>query len=120
MDPLQERVRKLQRRDEADGQTVPTRLVDIPELVEMAAPLARRSDPVTSHVGAAIIEPKRSTRKGQVLAALRSGSWVPGYELCTNECGGSEGLRRLRELRAEGWLIETRFVEDVAQYRLQQ
>ncbi len=115
MDPLQERAQKLQRRAEARGHVAPTRLIDIPELT---APLVRDSDPATSHIGAEIIEPKRSTRKGQVLAALRAGGWVPGHELCTHACGGSEGLRRLRELRAEGWKIETRFVNDVAEYRL--
>jgi hypothetical protein len=118
MDPLQERVHKLQRRAEAEGQIAPIKLIDIPELVEMASPLVRKSDPVTSHIGAGIIEPKRSTRKGQVLAVLRASDWVSGHDLCTHECGGSEGLRRLRELRAEGWPVETRFVGDVAQYRL--
>lgn len=44
------------------------------------------------------------TRKEQVLDYLRSraNQWVNGPELATEEVGGSEGLRRLRELRIEG------------------
>lgn len=36
-----------------------------------------------------------------MLARLRRGGWVNGVEMATEECGGSEGLRRLRELREE-------------------
>lgn len=44
------------------------------------------------------------TRKEQVLAYLRerAGHWVDGPELATEAVGGSEGLRRLRELRLSG------------------
>ena len=44
------------------------------------------------------------TRKQQVLAHLQSrlGQWVDGPDLATEEVGGSEGLRRLRELRLSG------------------
>ena len=51
------------------------------------------------------------TRKQQVLAHLQSrqGQWVDGPELATEEVGGSEGLRRLRELRLSGdWDIRER------------
>lgn len=34
--------------------------------------------------------------------------WVDGWVLCHPGIGGSEGLRRLRELRAEGQPIEMR------------
>lgn len=64
------------------------------------------------------------SRKEQVLERLRraGGEWVDGSELATAEVGGSEGLRRLRELRAEGVAIEQRAHpdkgRDVSQYRL--
>lgn len=64
------------------------------------------------------------TRKDEVLERLRMerGEWVNGSELATVEVGGSEGLKRLRELRAEGWPIEERRHPDprraVWQYRL--
>lgn len=50
------------------------------------------------------------TRKEQVLTKLRErpGEWIDGAELATEEVGGSEGLKRLRELKAEGWLIQMR------------
>jgi hypothetical protein len=64
------------------------------------------------------------TRKEQVLERLqRAGArWVDGPDLATEECGGSEGHRRLRELRAEGYPIQERRHPDVRrdiwQYRL--
>lgn len=73
--------------------------------------LARREDPWTSKAGAERIEPKRNTRKAEVLETLRKhrGDWVPGSMLATVTVGGSEGLRRLRELRMDqGWPIERR------------
>jgi hypothetical protein len=76
-----------------------------------AAPVARRADPWTSQVAARRVEPSRGTRKAQVLNRLRQagGDWVPGTELATVQCGGGEGLRRLRELRtSDGWPIERR------------
>lgn len=49
-------------------------------------------------------------RRGQVLRYLlrAAGGWVDGTDLATEEVGGSEGLRRLRELRTPEhgeWLI---------------
>jgi hypothetical protein len=38
----------------------------------------------------------------------RLNEWIPGYELTAPDVGGSEGLRRLRELRADGLPIEGR------------
>lgn len=71
------------------------------------------------------------TRKDQVLAKLREaldapllnpGGWVDGPDLANEEVGGSEGLRRLRDLRAEGFLIQERAHPDpsraIHQYRL--
>lgn len=49
------------------------------------------------------------TRQQRVLAYLRgAGDWVYGPELANASIGGSEGLRRLRELREQGWIIEER------------
>lgn len=73
-------------------------------------PIAGASDPATSHIAAERIEPQRDTRKAAVLEYLRaaSGGWVDGSDIATAEVGGSEGLRRLRELKDEGWLIDRR------------
>lgn len=67
------------------------------------------------------------TRKQQVLDYLwdRRNSWVDGPLLATEEVGGSEGLRRLRELRIEGEhdIRERRHPDpdrDIWQYKLVQ
>lgn len=44
------------------------------------------------------------------------GRWIPGYELANSEVGGSEGLKRLRELRAKGWPIDKRKVTGSTAY----
>lgn len=73
-------------------------------------PIVANDDPWTSHVAAERIEPKRGTRRAQVLDRLRAaaGAWVPGVDLATRDCGGSEGLKRIRELRQLGWPVERR------------
>ena len=87
-------------------------------------PVVGNGDPWTSHVAAELIEPTRGTRKHAVLTLLREaqGGWVNGSEIATQEVGGSEGLRRLRELReADGWVIERRPAPGMStswQYRL--
>lgn len=68
------------------------------------------------------------SRKEQVRARLLEdpGAWVDGPELANERVGGSEGLKRLRELRsdlpAEGLTIESRkhpdADRDVWQYRI--
>jgi hypothetical protein len=68
------------------------------------------------------------TRKEQVFDYLsaRENIWVDGPELANKEVGGSEGLRRLREARAElteaGFRVEKRMHpdpdRDIWQYRL--
>ena len=47
-------------------------------------------------------------RQRRVLFVLEDGEWHDGPELTHPEVGGSEGLRRLRELRAKGYQIEMR------------
>ena len=83
--------------------------------------IARREDPVSAHLAAAVAEPRRGSRKALVLNYLRQreGMWVNGYDLATPDVGGSEGLRRVRELRSEGHAIEVRLKPDteVFQYR---
>jgi hypothetical protein len=62
------------------------------------------------------------TRRAQVLGKLlrAEGAWVPGPELADSGTGGSEGLRRVRDLRAKGWKIEGRRIKgrDAWEYRL--
>jgi hypothetical protein len=64
------------------------------------------------------------TRAEQVLHRLRQagGSWVDGPDLANEEVGGSEGLKRLRELREAGHDIRKRQHpdpdRDIYQYRL--
>jgi hypothetical protein len=72
---------------------------------------ARRDGPPNSFIAAYRAAPSFNTRKGQVLRRLlnAAGEWVPGHELQTPACGGSEGLRRVRELReVHGYAIEER------------
>lgn len=64
------------------------------------------------------------TRKAQVLRYLEqhADQWVDGPDLANAQVGGSEGLKRVRELRADGHRIITRphpnRSRDVFQYRL--
>lgn len=64
------------------------------------------------------------TREQQVLEALRraGGEWIDGPDLANERVGGSEGLRRLRDLIAAGHPIEKRRhpdpARDIWQYRL--
>lgn len=64
------------------------------------------------------------TRKEQILHLLleANGEWVDGSRLATEEVGGSEGLRRLRELRSDGYRIQQRRHPDpdraIWQYRI--
>lgn len=51
---------------------------------------------------------KAAVRKDRVFAYLVANMdrWVDGYDLADPTVGGSEGLRRLRELRKTGYPIE--------------
>lgn len=53
---------------------------------------------------------KELTARERVLALLCSnvGVWVPAHVITNPEIGGSEGLRRLRELRDRGYRIQQR------------
>jgi hypothetical protein len=93
--------------------------------VHRLTPVARTADPETSHTAARQVRGARRTRKLSVLAVLEeAGTWVDGWRLTTPDVGGSEGLRRLRELEADGILVEKRPHPDPAlstwQYRLVQ
>jgi hypothetical protein len=47
----------------------------------------------------------------------REGQWIPGYEIASKEVGGSEGLKRVRELRYEyKWPIEKRKMKGSTAY----
>ena len=64
------------------------------------------------------------TQQEKVLDRLSGSGWVDGYDLCHPSIGGTEGLRRLRELREIGYPIEKRLKPNrprgsrVYQYRL--
>lgn len=62
------------------------------------------------------------TRRENVLQALlrHPRAWIPGPDLAAAHVGGSEALRRLRELRAQGWRIEGRRMvnRDAWEYRI--
>lgn len=56
-----------------------------------------------------VTKSKNPTRKELVLSYLKTNrKYVPGYELTAPNVGGTEGLRRVRELRADGIPIVTR------------
>ena len=52
----------------------------------------------------------KMTRKDKVLNLLRENLnvWIEGPRIASPEVGGSEGLKRLRELREDGHKIETK------------
>lgn len=81
-----------------------------PRLFAVPPPLAAHDDPPNSHIAAAIVAPVAGTRRERVLAVLTAagGGWVTGAALCAPDVGGSEGLRRVRELRSAGVNVETR------------
>ena len=87
----------------ANARTEPTQVI----LGPGSNPIVRNDDPPSAHTAAALIEPERGTRTDQVITRLRRAwpEWVDGVDLATEECGGSEGLRRLRE---SGFEYETR------------
>lgn len=61
-------------------------------------------------------------RQQRVLDVLADGRWHDGPELTHPAVGGSEGLRRLRELRAKGYHIRMRLKakgKTTRQYRLE-
>ncbi len=63
---------------------------------------------------------RENVRKLLINPPAGSDGWISGVTLCDPAIGGSEGLRRVRELRAEGWTIEKRRManSDAFEYRL--
>lgn len=59
-----------------------------------------------------------SKRRLAVLRLLADGHWHTTAEISSAEVGGSEGTRRLRELRREGYEIQKRRHSDQYEYRL--
>ena len=57
-------------------------------------------------------------RKKEVYQALvnAKGEYVGGPALSNVACGGSEGLRRLRQLRSEGYIIEKKKIDPKHNY----
>lgn len=74
-------------------------------------PIVGSNDPLTSQVAAQRIEPVVGTRRAAVLDLLRrnaASDWPWCNAAAILLVGGTEGLRRLRELRQMGWNIATR------------
>lgn len=69
---------------------------------------ARANGPATSIAAALTYEPTRNTRKSVVANYLLDhvGEWINADTF--NTIGGRAGDRRMRELRQDGWNIETR------------
>jgi hypothetical protein len=87
--------------------------------VTSSSKFARINGPVNSKVAAANYEPVRVTRKTAVAVFLLDhvGEWFNASVF--NEVGGRAGDRRMRELRSDGWKIETRRVAgNTYQHRL--
>jgi hypothetical protein len=60
---------------------------------------------------------KKPTRKETVHKYLKKNrKYIPGHELTRPEVGGTEGLRRVRELRADGINIITRKNPETGQW----
>lgn len=59
----------------------------------------------------------KKTRKQLVLEYLKEHNWVRTAELENERVGGTQGTRRVRELRAEGWSIEREPDPNSAQWR---
>lgn len=60
-----------------------------------------------------------TSARDRILQMLEEGNWVTTMDLV--QAGGTEGPRRLRELREFGYLIERRSIKDSNQweYRLE-
>ena len=57
-----------------------------------------------------------STRRGRVLNLMSDYGWHSTVDICAVDVGGTEGCRRLRELRAKGYTIAKRKKIDSTQY----
>lgn len=54
-----------------------------------------------------------STRQEEVWRKLQGGRWFLGSSISNGLVGGSEGLRRLRELRALGFKVEKKWAPKI-------
>lgn len=63
----------------------------------------------------------KSARRGKLVVdgkqVKTSAGWVPGHLLTSPAVGGTEGLRRLRELRNSGVRIEMKKIEGSSAYQ---
>lgn len=94
---------------------IPCEGPDVPSQPAQGAQAARPNlDPLeadnalTGHAEAPHKAPRLDSARGRVLHLLLDRQWHTSPAICDPAVGGSEGLRRLRELRAEGWWIEKR------------
>jgi len=58
------------------------------------------------------------SRRGRVFMLLQDGGWHTTASICSPQFGGTEGTRRLRELRKIGYQIEKRRYADQYEYRM--
>jgi hypothetical protein len=68
-----------------------------------------------------VVKALRAARRGKFTidgkTVKTTGGWVPGYLLCHPSVGGSEGLRRLRELRSNGLTVEMKKIPQSSAYQ---
>lgn len=84
-----------------------------------ATRFARANGPASSIAAAVAYEPTRNTNKTVIANYLldHEGQWIDAATF--NDIGGRAGDRRMRELRQDGWKIETRRVgANTYQHRL--
>ena len=70
-------------------------------------PLARATDPATSHEGAQDVQPRRKSQKARLLEAFRSHGCLTAEEACRMAGLERGGWKRVSELVKEGALRRT-------------
>ena len=53
-------------------------------------------------------KPRLKSAKARVRHLMLDHKWHTANEICEPSLGGREGLRRLRELRKDGWIVDKR------------
>ena len=95
--------------EETKAPSVPRSILDLPPEAPEADPIPLPlPDPSSrSRKALARVAPTLKTRRERVLDCLQRGKdqWIPGEVLRSPAVGGSEALRRVRELTAAGWPI---------------
>lgn len=85
----------------------------MPDQLDFTAPIARTSDPATSHDGAKRIEPKRGTIAATALAMYRAYSHTGLTDAELEAYTGIRGIwKRSSDLRNAGLIVPTGEVRD--------